>query len=189
MIKLLQIKVQNKTFSFSLNTLKFSDFTRALPSCQNVFWDLYFFLSPNSSLICKLTVAMCTYCCCTAVYTLLFYTFVQFVLYSRMLLALCTVLFAFSTSWFEWGPWENNANVLACSFLIISKNDRKQGILQIFDPSNINQATSFSLRLLEHTLWLEHLYSYLFQPLYTCTRTNLQVTYSGQIRGWSKSKI
>ena len=95
--------------------------------------------------ICKLTVAMCTYCCCT-VYTLLF-TFVQFVLYqqllleySRMFLALCTVLFAFSTFCFDCGLWENDGSALACSFFIVSKNVRKQGILQIqmffFDPSN-----------------------------------------------------
>jgi hypothetical protein len=29
----------------------------------------------------------------------------------------------------------------------------------------------------------------LFQPLYTCTWTNLRVTYSGQIRGWSESTL
>jgi hypothetical protein len=51
-------------------------------------------------------------------------------------------------------------------------------------PSNIDRATAFSLGLEEQTLCLEQLYSYLFQPLYTCTRTNLQVTYSGQIRRW-----
>ena len=117
---------------------EFTDFTGALPSCENVLSVLrfIFFLYPNLSLICKLTVAMCTYCCCT-VYTLLF-TFVQFLLYqqllleySRMFLALCTVLFASSTSCFEWGPCENNASALACSILIVSKNVRKQGILQI----------------------------------------------------------
>ena len=66
---------------------------------------------------------------------------------------------------------------------------RAPSFLTFFDPSNIDRATAFSLRLWEHTLCLEQLYSYLFQPLYTCTQTNLQLTYSGQIHGWSKSKI
>jgi hypothetical protein len=64
MIKLLQIKVQNKTLFF-LKYLEifqeFSDFTVALPSVL-IF---IIFLCPNLSLICKLTVVMCTYCCCT----------------------------------------------------------------------------------------------------------------------------
>ena len=29
----------------------------------------------------------------------------------------------------------------------------------------------------------------LFQPLYTCTRTKLRMTYSGQIRGWSETTL
>ena len=34
------------------------------------------------------------------------------------------------------------------------------------------------------------LYRYcLFQPLYTCTWTNMRVTYSGQTRGWSESTL
>ena len=44
----------------------------------------------------------------------------------------------------------------------------------------------FSLSLLEHTLCLVQLCSCLVQPLYTCTRTNLRVSYSGQICGWSE---
>jgi hypothetical protein len=79
---------------------------------------------------------MCTYSCCT-VFTLLF-TFVQFVLYQQLLLeysgmflALCTVLFAFSTSCFELGPWENDANAVAHSILLVSKIVRKQGPLKI----------------------------------------------------------
>ena len=79
------------------------------------------------------------------------------------------------------------------------------------------ESKTFSLaRLLEHTLCLQQLYSYLaqysvfvnnlgahtmlgtviifyrftlFQPLYTCTQTNLRVTYSGQIRGRSESTL
>ena len=51
--------------------------------------------------------------------------------------------------------------------------------LTFFDPSNIDRATVFLSRL------VEQLCSYLVQPLYTCTRKNLWVTYSGQIRVWS----
>ena len=40
---------------------------------------------------------------------------------------------------------------------------------------------------MEHTLCLEQLHNCLFQPLYTCTQTNLRMTYSGQTRGWSES--
>ena len=42
---------------------------------------------------------------------------------------------------------------------------------------------------MEHTLCLEQLYDCLFQPLYTCTRTNLRVTYFGQTGGWSESSL
>lgn len=48
----------------------------------------------------------------------------------------------------------------------------------------------FSLRLLEHALCMEQIYSYLIQPLYTCTQTSLQMTYSGQIcRGSGSTHI
>ena len=47
----------------------------------------------------------------------------------------------------------------------------------------------FLLRLLEHTLCLEQLYSCLIQPLYNCTQTNLRMTYTGQIGGWSESTL
>ena len=40
-----------------------------------------------------------------------------------------------------------------------------------------------------HTLCLEQLHNCLFQPLYTCARTNLRVTYSGQTRRWSESTL
>ena len=41
----------------------------------------------------------------------------------------------------------------------------------------------FLLRLIKHTLCFEQLYGCLFQPLYTCTWTNLSVTYSRQSSG------
>ena len=48
---------------------------------------------------------------------------------------------------------------------------------------------AFLSRLVEHTLCLEQLHGCFFQPLYTCTQTNLRVIYSGQIRGWSESTL
>ena len=50
----------------------------------------------------------------------------------------------------------------------------------------LTRATAFLLRLREHTLCLEQSYRCLFQPLYTCTQTNLRMSYSGQIWGWSE---
>jgi hypothetical protein len=47
----------------------------------------------------------------------------------------------------------------------------------------------FVSRLVEHTLCLEQIYNCLLQPLYTCTWTNLWVTFSGQTRGWSESTL
>ena len=43
--------------------------------------------------------------------------------------------------------------------------------------------------LVEHTLCLDQEYGWLFQPLYTCTRTNSRVNYSGQTCGWSESTL
>jgi hypothetical protein len=47
----------------------------------------------------------------------------------------------------------------------------------------------FLSSLVEHTLCLEQLYGCLFHPVHAFTGTTLQVTYSGQTRGWPESTL
>ena len=66
---------------------------------------------------------------------------------------------------------------------------------ELFIPASVHLFLGWSLslvfllRLVGHTLCLEQLHNCLFQPLYTCARTNLRVTYSGQTCGRSESTL
>jgi hypothetical protein len=53
----------------------------------------------------------------------------------------------------------------------------------------LNLNLLFFLILVEHPFCLEQLLCCLFEPLYACTWTNLQVTFSGQTHRWSDSTL
>ena len=92
-----------------------------------------------------------------------------------------------------------NKGISSFFLSIFVKNHRAHTLLgtviHLFIPAYIQLylGWSFSLvflsRLVEHTLCLEQLLGCLFQPLYTCSQTNLRVIYSGQTRGWSESTL
>ena len=54
-------------------------------------------------------------------------------------------------------------------------------------PGSLSPALAFLSRHMEHTLCLEQLYSCLFQPLCSCTSTNMWLIYSQQTCRWSES--